>query len=181
MWRAASRTCRGNKIPGVIWRTSRSIGTDNGRMAVAITQLHVLARRIASTFRPRKQIFRKLVALGFAFRRAPSDGRSAPQKRRLMISAIGIGDTGYTHRHSFRSIGFEQPISAPTIDHSGKLPSQVDRVAQSGIHPKTAGGRALMHGVTGKKDSPAAIAFRHQSAPLPRPPREYLIRKVSAH
>src|SRR5262249_16936528 len=127
------------------------------------------------------QIHRKPTALAFTFRRTLTDRRPTAQKRRLMIGAIGVSDTSHTNRHSFRSIAFKQCLSAPTIDHSGKLPSQVNPITHSAIHPKSAGRRPLMHSVTGEKDSPAAIGPGYQSTPLPRQHREHLIRKVGIH
>jgi hypothetical protein len=62
----------------------------------------------------------------------------------------------------------------PTGEHGCEFPAEIDRVADTGIHAERAGGRQLMNGVAGKKNTSFCVSLGNHAAPRPHASAEPL-------
>ena len=104
---------------------------------------------------------------------------AADRKHPSQIAAC-FRDVPDADRPAFGAIGIEQARAAPAVDRGGKLPRQVDRIADAGVHAEAAGWRHHMRGVAGDEAAPAAIALGDQLAPHPRQHAQNLEFEVAA-
>src|SRR6516225_2955503 len=76
-------------------------------------------------------------------------------------------DVALADRTALGAVGFKQAWAAPAVHHRGELPAEINRIANSRVHPERAGGRELVHRIAGQQDPATRIAFGHDAAPVP--------------
>ena len=103
----------------------------------------------------------------------------ADRKHPAQIAAC-FHDIAGADRLALGAVGIEEAVAAPALDHGGKLPGQIDRVADPGVHAKAAGGRHHMRCIAGDKAAAVAVALGDQFAPHPRQDAQYLEFEVAA-
>src|SRR5262249_52754655 len=84
------------------------------------------------------------------------------------------------HRPALGFERVEQVRTAPAFLDRGELPRQVDRIADTGVHAKAAGGRHHVRGVAEDKAPAVAVTIRHQLAAHPGHDAENLVVEVDA-
>src|ERR1700730_18144169 len=78
-------------------------------------------------------------------------------------------------------VGAQQPAAGPATHGGGKLPAEIDRVPDAGVHAEAAGRRHQVGGVAGDEDAGAAVAVGDELAAHPPHDRENLVIEVAAH
>ena len=98
----------------------------------------------------------------------------------VLIEARRHADIALAHRPAFGVVAVDEACVAPALQHGRQFPSDVDRIAETGIHAERAGRRQLMHGVAGEPHAALAVAFGHQAAPAPDIDVDPLDRDIAA-
>src|SRR6516162_6503785 len=84
-----------------------------------------------------------------------------------VVEASRHFDIALADRTALGVVGLEQAWAAPAVHHRGELPAEIDRIANSRVHPERAGWRELVHRIAGQQDPATRIAFGHDAAPVP--------------
>src|SRR3954454_18467622 len=79
----------------------------------------------------------------------------------------GHADVSSANRPPLGVVRRQQAVAAPSAQYRSKLPAEIDRVGDAGVHAQRAGRRQLMDGVASQEDAAVRIAFGDHAAPRP--------------
>src|SRR5262249_9564552 len=97
-----------------------------------------------------------------------------------LVAHIGMADVAAADRLAFDFVAAEEGRSAPAGKRGGKLPAEIDGIAQAGVEAKPRGWMIEMGGVASKENAAVAIGIRHYVARNPAADRDDLVRYALA-
>src|SRR5262249_23465391 len=96
------------------------------------------------------------------------------------VAHIGMADVAAADRLAFDFVAAEECRSAPAGKRGGKLPAEIDGIAQAGVEAKPRGWMIEMGGVGSQENAAGAIGIRPYGARHPAADRDDLVRYALA-
>src|SRR6516162_6288942 len=87
-------------------------------------------------------------------------------RQSIELSVLAIKFRGQLHisctdRAAFGIIGGKQAFLAPALQHGRQLPTEIDRICNTGVHAQGTRRRELMRGVAREEDTAPTVALRN--------------------